>query len=168
MPGRELGRGRRRGCGRLRRVSSAAVAAILLLGVVASSCRPPGPERGERKLEEPGGRGQASVARAQALRARGQALLAGIELGRAVGADFDNTVAMIRALGGEATAKDDGFVVQGKRPLTGRPVGSAQDHRIAMAAGVLALSVPGVTVTGAEAVEKSFPRFFEVLSALTE
>jgi 5-enolpyruvylshikimate-3-phosphate synthase len=37
-----------------------------------------------------------------------------------------------------------------------------------MAAGVLALSVPGVTVAGAGAVRKSYPRFFEDLAALTE
>jgi 3-phosphoshikimate 1-carboxyvinyltransferase len=47
-------------------------------------------------------------------------------------------------------------------------VSGAGDHRIAMAAGVLALSVPGVTVTGAEAVRKSYPRFFEDLASLTE
>jgi len=35
------------------------------------------------------------VARAQALRARGQALLAGVELGRALGADFDNIKAHV-------------------------------------------------------------------------
>ena len=40
--------------------------------------------------------------------------------------------------------------------------------RVAMAAGVLALSVPGVTVTGAEAVRKSYPAYFEDLAALTE
>ena len=37
-----------------------------------------------------------------------------------------------------------------------------------MAAGVLALSVPGVTVTGAEAVRKSYPGFFSDLESLTE
>jgi 3-phosphoshikimate 1-carboxyvinyltransferase len=78
------------------------------------------------------------------------------------------TVALVRDLGGEATPEPDGFRVQGGRKLRGVPVSAAGDHRVAMAAGVLALSVPGVTVTGAEAVRKSYPRFFEDLAALTE
>lgn len=81
---------------------------------------------------------------------------------------IEQTVSMIRRLGGEATAHEDGFSVSGGRPLTGRPISCANDHRIAMAAAVLALWVPGVTVLGAEAVEKSYPRFFEDLSSLTE
>jgi 3-phosphoshikimate 1-carboxyvinyltransferase len=76
-------------------------------------------------------------------------------------------VALIRALGGEAEPLEDGFRVQGGRPLRGGTVSSAGDHRIAMAAGVLALSVPGVTVSGSEAVRKSYPRYFEDLESLT-
>jgi len=78
------------------------------------------------------------------------------------------TVALLRALGGEAEPEEGGFRVRGGLPLRGGPVSSAGDHRVAMAAGVLALSTPGVTVTGAEAVRKSYPRFFDDLAALTE
>jgi 3-phosphoshikimate 1-carboxyvinyltransferase len=78
-----------------------------------------------------------------------------------------STVAMIRALGGEAEPLEDGLRVQGGRTLRGGTVSSAGDHRIAMAAGVLALSVPGVTVSGSEAVRKSYPRYFEDLESLT-
>ncbi len=78
------------------------------------------------------------------------------------------TVSLVRALGGEAEALPDGFRVRGGLPLRGTTVPSMGDHRIAMAAGVLALSVPGVTVAGAEAVRKSYPAFFEDLAALTE
>ena len=78
------------------------------------------------------------------------------------------TVALVRDLGGDAAPEPDGFRVQGGRKLRGGPVSAAGDHRVAMAAGVLALSVPGVTVAGAEAVRKSYPRFFEDLAALTE
>lgn len=81
---------------------------------------------------------------------------------------IESTVAMVRALGGEAEALPDGFRVVGGRPLRGGRVESVADHRIAMAAGVLALSVPGVTVAGAEAVDKSFPGFFGLLESLTE
>ncbi|MHC4959053.1 MAG: 3-phosphoshikimate 1-carboxyvinyltransferase [Planctomycetota bacterium] len=79
-----------------------------------------------------------------------------------------STVAMIRALGGDATPHGDGFSVRGGLPLTGAFVSAESDHRIAMAASVLALSVPGVTVSGAEAVRKSYPGFFADLDALTE
>ena len=42
------------------------------------------------------------------------------------------------------------------------------DHRIVMSSAVLAFGASGaVTITGAEAVEKSYPDFFERLSALT-
>ncbi|MHC4973153.1 MAG: 3-phosphoshikimate 1-carboxyvinyltransferase [Planctomycetota bacterium] len=78
-----------------------------------------------------------------------------------------STVALIRALGGDAEPLGDGLRVQGGRALRGATVSSAGDHRIAMAAGVLALSVPGVTVSGSEAVRKSYPRYFEDLESLT-
>jgi 3-phosphoshikimate 1-carboxyvinyltransferase len=78
------------------------------------------------------------------------------------------TVSLVRALGGEADALPDGFRVRGGLPLRGATVPTMGDHRIAMAAGVLALSVKGVTVTGAEAVRKSYPSYFEDLAALTE
>jgi len=78
------------------------------------------------------------------------------------------TVALVRAVGGEAEPLADGFRVAGGRALCGGTVSAAGDHRVAMAAGVLALSVPGVTVAGWEAVRKSYPRFFDDLAALTE
>ncbi len=81
---------------------------------------------------------------------------------------IESTVAMVRAVGGQAEARPDGFRVVGGRPLRGAAISSAGDHRIAMAAGVLALSVPGVTVADAEAVDKSFPGFFGLLDSLTE
>ena len=79
-----------------------------------------------------------------------------------------STVGLIRAMGGEASPLEDGFVVQGGRTLRGGVVSACDDHRIAMAAGVLALSTPGVTVAGSEAVAKSYPGFFQDLDDLTE
>ena len=72
------------------------------------------------------------------------------------------------SLGGDIEAREDGFVVRGGNPLRAGVVSSREDHRIAMAAGVLALRVPGVTVTGSEAVKKSYPGFFGDLASLTE
>ncbi len=79
-----------------------------------------------------------------------------------------STVGLIRALGGEASARDGGFAVQGGRTLHSGKVSSCGDHRIAMAAGVLALSTPGVTVAESQAVAKSYPDFFADLESLTE
>jgi 3-phosphoshikimate 1-carboxyvinyltransferase len=43
---------------------------------------------------------------------------------------------------------------------------SHNDHRIAMAAAILGIGGDRITIRGAEAVNKSFPQFFDVLSAL--
>jgi len=81
---------------------------------------------------------------------------------------IESTVALVRALGGFAEPLPDGFRIVGGRALRGATVSAYGDHRIAMAAGVLALSVPGVTVAGADAVDKSFPGYFGLLESLTE
>ncbi|MFQ5844406.1 MAG: 3-phosphoshikimate 1-carboxyvinyltransferase, partial [Planctomycetota bacterium] len=80
---------------------------------------------------------------------------------------IETTTGLIRALGGEAEAQPDGFRVRGGRPLTGTRVSARGDHRIAMAAAVAGVCLPGVTVEGAETVAKSYPGFFEDLDALT-
>ena len=58
-------------------------------------------------------------------------------------------------------------VVHGGSALHGGRVSSEGDHRIAMAAAIMGLVHGGLTVTGAEAVAKSYPGFFEDLDALT-
>ncbi|NTV84762.1 MAG: hypothetical protein HGA23_10755 [Bacteroidales bacterium] len=51
--------------------------------------------------------------------------------------------------------------------VRGAVVSSHNDHRIAMMAAVMALGGRGeVTITGTEAVNKSFPEFFDVLARL--
>ena len=73
---------------------------------------------------------------------------------------------MLTALGGDVTGGGDGFAVRGKR-LGGGTVDAANDHRIVMAAAVLAAATEGgVTIRGAEAVNKSYPTFFEDLQKL--
>lgn len=70
---------------------------------------------------------------------------------------------MITALGGKASITDDGLRIVGT-PLTGGIVKSYNDHRIVMAASIAALRCQeSVTVIGAEAVNKSYPTFFEEL-----
>lgn len=82
---------------------------------------------------------------------------------------IDATVAMIRALGGQAEGQPDGLVVEGSggEPLPGGQVDAVGDHRIAMAAAVAGLRCRGgVTVHGAAAVDVSFPGFFSLLDGL--
>jgi 3-phosphoshikimate 1-carboxyvinyltransferase len=74
------------------------------------------------------------------------------------------TARALAALGADVSVEPDGLVVRGGRVLRGAEVSSAGDHRIVFAMGVLGLVVPGVTVRGAEAVEKSHPRFAEDLA----
>ncbi|MBE7024694.1 MAG: 3-phosphoshikimate 1-carboxyvinyltransferase [Ruminococcaceae bacterium] len=74
--------------------------------------------------------------------------------------------AMLTRLGGDITETADGLIVQGK-PLCGGTVDSAGDHRIAMAAAVASiLCKEAVTIQGAEAVNKSYPGFWEHFTLL--
>jgi 3-phosphoshikimate 1-carboxyvinyltransferase len=62
--------------------------------------------------------------------------------------------------------EDDEMLIKGGA-VNGAIVSSHNDHRIAMMAAVMALGGRGeVSITGAEAVDKSFPKFFDVLKAL--
>lgn len=77
------------------------------------------------------------------------------------------TAALLCALGAQVTELPDGLVIEGGRPLSGGTVSACGDHRIAMSAAIAAaLSSAPVTVTGAEAAEKSYPRFWDDLQAL--
>ena len=60
----------------------------------------------------------------------------------------------------------DDMLIEGGE-VSGAVVSSHNDHRIAMMASVIALGAAGaVTVTGAEAVGKSFPEFYDLLASL--
>ncbi|MBQ8769090.1 MAG: 3-phosphoshikimate 1-carboxyvinyltransferase [Oscillospiraceae bacterium] len=72
-----------------------------------------------------------------------------------------SVIAMINALGGEAFADDDALYVRGISPRGGI-VDSCNDHRIAMAAAIAAtVCTEPVTILGAEAVNKSYPQFWD-------
>jgi 3-phosphoshikimate 1-carboxyvinyltransferase len=77
------------------------------------------------------------------------------------------TAANLHKLGGDVTAGNDRIVI---RPavLHGGTIDPADDHRTAMSFAVLGLATGGVTITGAECVNKSFPEFWETLSGVTE
>lgn len=78
----------------------------------------------------------------------------------------ESITAMLAQLGVEHTIEDNALHVKGGKPFNSCTVNSYNDHRIIMAAAVAALKANGpVTIAQAEAVEKSYPAFFETLSS---
>jgi 3-phosphoshikimate 1-carboxyvinyltransferase len=76
-------------------------------------------------------------------------------------------VAGFRALGIEADERPDGFVVRGSGAPTGGVADARGDHRMAMAFAIAALAAQRPSrVEGADAVDVSYPGFFETLTRL--
>jgi len=68
---------------------------------------------------------------------------------------------MLLTLGADITETADGLIIRGVESLKGGTVSSFGDHRIAMTAAVASCLCDGpVTITGAEAVDKSYPGFW--------
>lgn len=78
-----------------------------------------------------------------------------------------STAALLTALGASVREEPDALCITGQAGLTGGVVDGAGDHRIVMAAAIASVLCRGrVTITGAEAVNKSYPRFFEDFNRL--
>ena len=76
------------------------------------------------------------------------------------------TAEMLRALGADVDEYPDALAVHGGQ-LKGGTVDAKNDHRLVMAAAIAALCCEGpVTIKGAEAVNKSYPSFFDDYAAL--
>ncbi len=74
---------------------------------------------------------------------------------------------LLTALGGDVRERPDGLVVAGKTRLAGGTADSCNDHRIAMSAAVASLACRGpVILTGAQAVNKSYPTFWDDFARL--
>jgi 3-phosphoshikimate 1-carboxyvinyltransferase len=72
------------------------------------------------------------------------------------------------ALGASVHERPDGLDIE---PLAAAPAGRfvldpEDDHRMAMAFGVLSLRIPGIEVTSPGCVSKSFPDFWSELDKL--
>ncbi|MBR7137077.1 MAG: 3-phosphoshikimate 1-carboxyvinyltransferase [Clostridia bacterium] len=75
---------------------------------------------------------------------------------------IQTTAQMLQALGGNVSEREDALVICGTGKLCGGCVDSCGDHRIAMAAAIASiLCEEPVVISHAEAVRKSYPRFFE-------
>ena len=73
----------------------------------------------------------------------------------------------LRALGAEVEEFPDGFRIDGRRRLTGGIADAAGDHRLAMAFAIAALGAAGDSgILGSDAVDVSYPGFFETLEEL--
>lgn len=79
---------------------------------------------------------------------------------------LSSTANLINSLGGKAQVMTDSLAVFGGG-LTGGVVDGCNDHRIVMAAAIAAsLCKEPVIITGAQAVKKSYPGFFDDFRAL--
>ena len=75
---------------------------------------------------------------------------------------------VLNALGAQVEEHEDHLVIHGREKLAGGvTVSGHNDHRIAMMAAIAAIRCEKpVTITGAECVKKSYPRFWEDYEAL--
>jgi 3-phosphoshikimate 1-carboxyvinyltransferase len=101
-----------------------------------------------------------------ACHARGDTIVRGAAELRAKESDrLEAVVEVLRRLGGHIRATRDGFRIKGvPARLRGGVVDSRGDHRLAMLAAIAGVaSREGVELRGAEAVDTSFPGFYDVL-----
>lgn len=75
---------------------------------------------------------------------------------------------MLNDMGADITPTDDGMIIKGKMNLNGATINTQGDHRIGMTAAVAALLVTDgdVILERSEAIQTSYPAFFEDLSHL--
>jgi 3-phosphoshikimate 1-carboxyvinyltransferase len=79
---------------------------------------------------------------------------------------INETAAELNKMGVKTEVSDDSLAIYGGRPL-GAELDSHNDHRLAMSLSIAALFADGGSIiNGAEAVNKSYPRFFSDLKKL--
>ncbi|MGB8891745.1 MAG: 3-phosphoshikimate 1-carboxyvinyltransferase, partial [Methanoregula sp.] len=77
------------------------------------------------------------------------------------------TAERLRQLGAFAETDGNRIIIR-PAPLHGGTIDPANDHRTAMSFAILGLGIGGVSITGAECVNKSFPAFWTMLSGVIE
>jgi 3-phosphoshikimate 1-carboxyvinyltransferase len=74
----------------------------------------------------------------------------------------------LKRMGADVEELEDGIVIEGDAALKGDQIQSFGDHRVAMAFSIAALVAEGDTaIEGAQAVDISFPGFFDMLTTLS-
>ena len=80
---------------------------------------------------------------------------------------IDVMVKYLSAMGAQITGTEDGMIIEGGTPLHGAIIDSHLDHRIAMSFEIASLLAEGeTTIKGREAVNISYPSFYEDLETL--
>ena len=80
---------------------------------------------------------------------------------------IETTVAMLRAIGADATGTDDGCIIKGRDRLPGGIVENKGDHRIMMASAVASLVCDSpVTMDDVECCAVSYPNFVDHMRQL--
>lgn len=80
---------------------------------------------------------------------------------------IESVYRMLKNLGADLDKTDDGFIIRGNGELKGGTVDSFNDHRIVMSASVAScISKEKVIINNSEAVQKSYPGFFEDFDSL--
>ena len=75
---------------------------------------------------------------------------------------LESVMQLLTSLGGDSEMLADGLVIHGRGSLRGGVVDSFNDHRVVMAAAIASTFCEGtVVIKNAEAVEKSYPTFFD-------
>lgn len=75
----------------------------------------------------------------------------------------------LRAMGADITPTEDGFIIEGGKPLHGALIDPRLDHRIAMSFAVAALIAEGeTTIKDEQCVTISYPAFYKDLASLTQ
>ena len=73
----------------------------------------------------------------------------------------------LNALGGDVEETEDGLIIRGKETLAGGTIDAQGDHRVAMLAAVASVVCEDpVVITGAQAINKSYPSFWRELQEL--
>ncbi len=76
------------------------------------------------------------------------------------------SVGMLKAVGIAAEARENGLSITPGGTVHPATIEDYSDHRVAMAAGLLSLRIPGVSTANPGCVAKSFPEFWDVLEEL--
>ncbi len=80
---------------------------------------------------------------------------------------IDTVVNQLKKLGANVEATEDGMIIQGPTKLTGGEVASFGDHRIGMAMAIAGcIANEEIVIHGVDAIDVSYPNFFEHLNEL--
>lgn len=76
---------------------------------------------------------------------------------------IEEIVKNLSSMGADITARDDGMIINGGRPLHGTVIDSKMDHRIAMAFTIAGMASHGsTTILNPECVNISYPDFYNI------